>query len=122
VRPDALGRPGRPRTVRSVRLLVLRLARENPSWGYRRIHGELLVLEIKVAASTVWEILHAAGIEPAPRRAGPTWREFLAAQAHAIIACDFLVVENVLLKRLHVLVLIEYGTRTAKSMIALLGR
>jgi hypothetical protein len=59
----------------------------------------------------VWEILHAAGIEPAPRRAGPNWREFLTAQAHAVIACDFLVVETVLLKRLHVLVFIEHGTR-----------
>jgi putative transposase len=59
----------------------------------------------------VWEILHAAGIDPAPRRAGATWREFLASQAHAIIACDFLVVETVLLKRLHVLVFIEHGTR-----------
>jgi transposase InsO family protein len=64
-----------------------------------------------IAASTVWEILHAAGIDPAPRRAGPTWREFLAAQAHAIIACDFLVVETVLLKRLHVLAFTEHGTR-----------
>ncbi len=60
----------------------------------------------------MWEILHAAGIDPALRRAGPTWREFLAAaQAHAIIACDFLVVETVLLRRLHVLVFIEHGTR-----------
>jgi putative transposase len=59
----------------------------------------------------VWEILHAAGIEPAPWRAGPTWRQFLAAQAHAIIACDFLMVETVLLRRLHVLVFIEHGTR-----------
>ena len=59
----------------------------------------------------MWEILHAAGIDPAPRRAGPTWREFLAAQAHAIIACDFLVVETVLLTRLHVLVFIEHGAR-----------
>jgi hypothetical protein len=64
-----------------------------------------------IAASTVWEILHTAGIEPAPRRAGPAWREFLVAQAHAIIACDFLVVETVLLKRLYVLVFIEHGTR-----------
>jgi putative transposase len=59
-------RPGRPRTLRSIRLLVLRLVRENPSWGYRRIHGELLVLGIKIAASTVWEILQQAGIDPAP--------------------------------------------------------
>jgi hypothetical protein len=64
-----------------------------------------------IAASTVWEILHAAGIDPAPRRAGPTWREFLAAQAHAIIACDLLVVETVLLQRLYVLVFIEHGNR-----------
>jgi putative transposase len=61
-------RPGRPRTLRSVRVLVLRLARENPSWGYRRMHGELLVLGVKVAASTVWEILRVAGIDPAPER------------------------------------------------------
>jgi hypothetical protein len=69
-------RVGRPRTVRSIRLLVLRLARENSSWGYRRIHGELLVLGIKVAASTVWEILHQAGIDPAPERTSTTWRRF----------------------------------------------
>ncbi|MFF0525664.1 integrase core domain-containing protein [Actinomadura nitritigenes] len=63
-----------------------------------------------IAASTVWEILHAAGIDPAPRRAGPTWRQFMTAQARAITACDFLVVETVLLKRLYVLVFFEYGT------------
>jgi transposase InsO family protein len=87
------------------------MARENPAWGHRRIQGELARLGHAIAASTVWEILHAAGIDPAPRRAGPTWREFLGAQAHAIIACDFLVVETVLLKRLHVLVFIEHGAR-----------
>ena len=65
----------------------------------------------QAGASTVWEILDAAGITPTPRRTGPTWREFLAAQAHAITACDFLVAETVLLKRLHVLVFIEHGTR-----------
>jgi putative transposase len=83
----------------------------NPTWGHRRIHGELARLGYANAGSTVWEILHAAGVDPAPRRSGPTWREFLAAQAHAIIACDFLVVETALLKRLHVLVFIEHGTR-----------
>src|SRR5206468_8455341 len=72
-------------TVRSIRTLVLRLARENSSWGYRRIHGELLVLGIKVAASTVWEILHDAGIDPAPQRTSQTWAAFLRCQAHAII-------------------------------------
>jgi hypothetical protein len=75
------------------------MARENPAWGHRRIQGELARLGHAIAASTVWEILHAAGIDPAPRRAGPTWRQFPAAQAHAIIACDFLVVETVLLQR-----------------------
>ena len=104
-------RPGRPSTGTSVKTLIVRMARENPAWGHRRIQGELARLGHAIAASTVWEILHAAGIDPAPRRAGPTWREFLAAQAHAIIACDFLVVETVLLKRLHVLVFIEHGTR-----------
>ncbi|MFC7483304.1 hypothetical protein ACFQX7_29440 [Luedemannella flava] len=68
---------GRPPTVRSIRVLVLRLARENASWGYRRIHGELLTLRIKVAASTVWEILKEAGIDPAPDRGGQTWTAFL---------------------------------------------
>jgi putative transposase len=104
-------RPGRPSTGISIKTLIVRMARENPAWGHRRIQGELARLGYAIAASTVWEILHAAGIDPAPRRAGPTWREFLAAQAHAIIACDFLVVETVLLKRLYVLVFIEHGTR-----------
>jgi putative transposase len=76
-----------------------------------RIQGELARVGHVIAASTVWEILHAAGIDPAPRRAGPTWRQFLTAQAHAIIARDFLVVETVLLQRLYVLVFIEHGTR-----------
>ena len=79
--------------------------------GHRRIQGELARLGYPIAASTVWEILHAAGIDPAPRRAGPSSRQFLTAQAHAITACDFLVVETVLLKRLYVLVFIEQGTR-----------
>jgi hypothetical protein len=82
-------RPGRPPTIRSIRRLVLRLASENTTWGYRRIHGELLVLGVKVAASTVWEILHQAGVDPAPQRTGSTWTAFLRAQAHAIIAADF---------------------------------
>ncbi len=104
-------RPGRPSTRTPVKTLVVRMARENPAWGHRRIQGELAQLGHAIAASTVWEILHAAGIDPAPRRAGPTWRQFLAGQAHAIIACDFLVVETVLLRRLYVLVFIEHGTR-----------
>jgi putative transposase len=104
-------RPGRPSTGTSVKTLVIRMARENPAWGHRRIQGELARLGHPIAASTVWEILHAVGIDPAPRRAGPTWRQFLAGQAHAIIACDFLVVETALLTRLHVLAFIEHGTR-----------
>src|SRR5438552_7313776 len=76
-------RAGRPPTVRSIRTLVLRLARENSGWGYRRIHGELLVLGIKVAASTVWEILKEADVDPAPQRTTDSWAEFLRSQAEA---------------------------------------
>jgi hypothetical protein len=73
-------RQGRPPTVSSIRLLVLRLVRENPSWGYRRVHGELLVLGVKVAAPTIWEILKDAGIDPAPERSSTTWAGFLRSQ------------------------------------------
>jgi len=104
-------KPGRPPTAPGIRHLVLRLARENPLWGHRRIQGELVKLGIAVAPSTVWEILHAAGLDPAPRRAGPTWRQFLRIQAAGILAVDFLHVDTVLLKRLYVLVFIEHGTR-----------
>ena len=83
------GRTGRPTTRRDIKALVLRLARENPGWGYRRIHGELAGLGVKVAASTVWEILRTNGIDPAARRTGPTWAQFLRSQAEAILACDF---------------------------------
>jgi transposase InsO family protein len=103
--------PGRPPTAASIARLVVRLAKENPLWGYRRIHGELTKLGLAVAPSTVWEILHAAGIDPAPRHAGPTWRQFLHAQAAGIVAVDFLHVDTVLLRRLYVLVFIEHGTR-----------
>ena len=109
--PSGRRKPGRPPTTPGIKRLVLRLARENPLWGHRRIQGELLKLGIAVAPSTVWEILHAAGIDPAPRRAGPTWRQFLHAQAAGILAVDFLHMDTVLLKRLRVLVFIEHGTR-----------
>jgi putative transposase len=108
---DSRRKPGRPPTVWRISRLVVRLAKENPLWGYRRIHGELTKLGVTVAPSTVWEILHAAGIDPAPRRAGPTWRQFLHAQATRILAADFLHVDTMLLKRLYVLVFIEHGTR-----------
>jgi len=104
-------RPGRPATVRSIARLAVRLAQENPLWGYRRIHGELTKLGATVAPSTVYEILRAAGIDPAPRRDGPTWRQFLHAQAPWILAADFLHVDTVALTRLYVLVFIEHGTR-----------
>jgi len=103
--------PGRPPTVPGIARLVIRLAKENPLWGYRRIHGELTKLGIAVAPSTVWEILHNAGIDPAPRRSGPTWRQFLHAQAAGILAVDVLHVDTVLLNRLYVLVFIEHRTR-----------
>jgi transposase len=81
-------RPGRPAIPAGLRALVVRLATENPTWGYRRIHGELAGLGYRIGASTVWTVLRAAGIDPSPRRAGPSWSEFLRAQAHAILACD----------------------------------
>jgi putative transposase len=103
--------PGRPPTAAGIARLVVRLAKENPLWGYRRVHGELAKLGVTVAPSTVWQILHAAGIDPAPRRSGPTWRQFLHAQAAGIVAVDFLHVDTVLLRRLYVLVFIEHGSR-----------
>ena len=102
-------KPGRPPTAPGIARLVVRLARENPLWGHRRIHGELTKLGVTVAPSTVWQILHAAGIDPAPRRSGPSWRQFLHAQAAGIVAADFLHVDTVLLKRIYVLVFIEHG-------------
>jgi transposase InsO family protein len=104
-------KPGRPPTNPGIARLVVRLARENPLWGHRRIHGELMKLGVTVAPSTVWEILHAAGIDPAPRRSGPSWRQFLHAQAAGIVAVDFLHVDTVFLRRLYVLVFIEHGSR-----------
>jgi len=102
---------GRPRTALTVRTLVLEMACDNPGWGYRRIHGELAGLGYNVAPSTVWQILKDAGIDPAPRRSGQTWRVFLEAQAKTIPAADFFHVDTVLLRRLYVLFVIEHGTR-----------
>jgi transposase InsO family protein len=104
-------RPGRPPVARQIRDLVLRLAAENSTWGHRRIHGELVGLGYQVAASTVWKILHQAGVDPAPRRTGPTWQQFLSTQAHGILACDFFTVDTVFLKRIYVLFFLELATR-----------
>jgi putative transposase len=104
-------RVGRPATPIAVRELVVRLARENPGWGYRRIQGELVGLGIKLAASTVWAILKDAGIEPAPKRLEPNWAEFLRQQAASILECDFLTVDTLFLRRFYVLFFIELASR-----------
>lgn len=104
-------RPGRPATAVEVRELVLRLARENPGWGYRRIQGELVGLGIELAASTVWTILREAGVEPAPRRLESSWAEFLRRQAASMLECDFLTVDTVFFKRLYILFFIELASR-----------
>ena len=103
--------PGRPRTASAIRELALEMARDNPGWGYRRIHGELTGLAHAIAASTVWQILNDAGIDPAPERSGQTWRAFLDAQAKTILAVDFFHVDTMFLRRLYVLFLIEHDRR-----------
>lgn len=108
---SALRSPGRPPTAAALRRLIIEMARANPDWGHRRIQGELNRLGHRIAPSTVWQILHAAGLDPAPRRTGPTWRTFLRTQAKHIVAVDFVHIDTVLLQRLYALVLIEHGTR-----------
>jgi hypothetical protein len=88
------------------------MATDNPTWGHRRVQGELVKLGHPIAASTVWQILRAAGIDSAPRRAGPAWKQFLTAQAHGILAVDFDHVDTVLLRRIYALIVIEHGTHT----------
>ena len=109
-------RPGRPSTRKDIREAVLRLARENPTWGYQRISGELAGTGIHVPPSTVRDILKRAALDPAPRRSGPSWSEFLKAQAEGIIACDLFHVNTAFLKRIYVLFFIEHSTRTAHIM------
>src|SRR5689334_11953865 len=102
---------GGHRSTRQIRDLVLRPAAENPTWGHRRIHGELVGLGYPVAASTVWKILHQAGVDPAPRRAGATWKQSLTTQPHTIVACDFFTVATVSFQRTDVLSFLELATR-----------
>ena len=110
------GKTGRPATRRNIKTLVLRLARENPEWGYRRIHGELAGLGVKIAASTVWEIPKKAGIDPAPRRSALTWSQFLRSQAEAILACDFFTADLLDGTQAHVLAVIEHATRRIRIL------
>jgi putative transposase len=107
-------RPGRPRTIRSIRVLALRLAKENPNWGYRGIHGELLCLGLQVAASTAWQILTDAGIEP--ERAPSTWAQSLRSKAEVLLACDFLETVTLTGARMYVLAVIEHAQRRIRVL------
>ena len=109
-------RAGRPATHHNITRLVVRLARENPGWGYRRIHGELAGLGIHIAPSTVWEILTNAGMPPAPRQAGPTWAQFLHGQAQAILATDFFTVDLLDGTTAYVVAVIEHATRRIRIL------
>jgi putative transposase len=97
-------------------MLMLRLVRENPHWGYRRVHGELLVLGVTVAASTVWEILKDAGINPVPERNATTWATFLRSQADALLACDFFETITLSDARLYVFAAIEHASRQVRIL------
>jgi transposase InsO family protein len=105
------GRVGRPPLSPEIRELVLRLARENPRWGHRRICGELRKLGFVASATSIRRLLWGAGLGPAPRRSGPSWREFLRSQAGSIVACDFLTVETILLRCFYVLFFIAHASR-----------
>jgi hypothetical protein len=113
---SARGCTGRPATRRNIRALIRRLARENPNWGYRRIHGELAGLGVKVAASTVWQILTASGIDPGRRQTGLTWSQFLRSQAEAILACDFFMVDLLDGTQAYVLAVIEHASRRIRIL------
>jgi putative transposase len=105
------GRVGRPPLSPEIRELVLRLARENPRWGHRRICGELAKLGFRVAPTSVRRFLAQARLGPAPRRSGPSWQEFLRSQAAGIVACDFFTVETILLRRFYILFFIGHASR-----------
>ena len=110
------GRSGRPPAGRNVRSVVLRLARENESWGCRRIHGELAGLGVIVAPSTVRQILKCAGTGPAPRRDGPGWPGFLRSQAQGILALGFFTTDLLNGAKVCVLAVIEHGTRRVRVL------
>jgi putative transposase len=104
-------RPGRPSIPAGTVAIILRLARENPTWGYRRIQSELVRMGVVLAPSSIWAILRRHDIDPSPMRSGPTWKKFLRSQAASMLACDFFSVDTLLLKRLYVLFFIEFDTR-----------
>jgi hypothetical protein len=105
------GQPGRPPVPTGLRTLATRLANENPTWAYRRVHGELAGLGYQIGASTTWKILKAAGIDPSPQRSGPSWAQFLRTQAHAILACDLFHLDTITLTRLYAFFVVEHATR-----------
>jgi putative transposase len=103
--------PGRPPLDEDIQQLIMRMARENPRWGYQRIKGQLQQLGVRVSATTIRTVLRRHGLDPAPRRVATTWRAFLRQQAAGIMACDFFIVDTVWLRRLYVLFFIELGSR-----------